>query len=211
MFDTNFVKRFLVFATNIVKSIQILGGCYMKNNNEIGERVRKARQFLGLTQAEFSSKIGISRSHLSNIENGNEFPSHSVVLLMSAIFPIDLYWLQSGTGEMISDDTKEEITKNNNDFEKMLKKLKETFYKDCPYWMQGEFTSFFYNFKRLFELCYKNNNDNPIIASNIICFLSCMLDSDSKDEFRKYKYKIIAELDDIILDKKIVPKLQDDI
>ncbi len=174
----------------------------MKNNNEIGERVRKARQFLGLTQAEFSSKIGISRSHLSNIENGNEFPSHSVVLLMSAIFPIDLYWLQSGTGEMISDDTKEEITKNNNDFEKMLKKLKESFYKDCPYWMQGEFTSFFYNFKRLFELCYKNNNDNPIIASNIICFLSCMLDSDSKDEFRKYKYKIIAELDDIILEKR---------
>ena len=202
MFDTNFIKQFLVFATNIVKSLQILGGCYMKNNNEIGERVRKARQFLGLTQAEFSCKIGISRSHLSNIENGNEFPSHSVVLLMSAIFPIDLYWLQSGTGEMISDDTKEEITKNNNDFEKMLKKLKESFYKDCPYWMQGEFTSFFYNFKRLFELCYKNNNDNPIIASNIICFLSCMLDSDSKDEFRKYKYKIIAELDDIILEKR---------
>lgn len=172
----------------------------MKNNNEIGERVKKARKFLELTQAEFSSKLGVSRSHISNIENGNEFPSHSVILLMSAIFPIDLDWLQSGTGQMISNENKEELQKNKNDFENVINELKDVFNKDCPYWLQDEYSNLVKFFKDLLEACLKNNNDNRIFVSEIIYSLSCMLNSDIVEEYRRHKYKIIADLDDIIIE-----------
>ncbi len=170
----------------------------MKNNNEIGVRIRKARQFLGLTQAEFSSKLGISRSHISNIENGNESPSHSVVLLMGSIFPIDLDWLQSGEGQMISNEQNEELLKNKNDFENAIYKL-EALYKDCPYWLQDEYSNLVNHFKDLLEACLKNNNDNRIFVSEIIYSLSCMLKCNTTEEYRKHKYKIIADLDDVIV------------
>ena len=174
----------------------------MKNNNAIGERIKTARKFLELTQSEFSSKLGISRSHISNIENGNESPSQSVILLMCAIFPIDLMWLQSGVGKMIAQDTKEEILKNNNNFDKILDDLKVSFKKNCSYAEQENYTNLFIQFKELFELCFKVNNDNPIIITEIISFLNCMLNSDSVEEFKNYKYKIIADLDEIQFEKR---------
>lgn len=36
----------------------------------LGEKIKQSRKELGLTQQEFSKKLGISRSNLSDIENG---------------------------------------------------------------------------------------------------------------------------------------------
>lgn len=40
------------------------------NNGSIGERLRKAREFLELKQEEAAEAVGVSRSALSLIENG---------------------------------------------------------------------------------------------------------------------------------------------
>ena len=101
----------------------------MKNNNEMGARVKELRNHFGLTQSEFSSKLGLSRSHISNIENGNEMPSRSVILLMSAIFSVSIGWLQSGEGQMIDEATQDMISKNNNEFEKTLDEISYLFKK----------------------------------------------------------------------------------
>ncbi|CAI3596434.1 MULTISPECIES: helix-turn-helix domain-containing protein [Clostridium] len=36
----------------------------------LGEKIKQSRKELGLTQQEFAKKLGISRSNLSDIENG---------------------------------------------------------------------------------------------------------------------------------------------
>lgn len=41
----------------------------------IGENIKKIRKESGLTQAEFSKKIGISRTYLSDLENNRKSPS----------------------------------------------------------------------------------------------------------------------------------------
>ena len=38
---------------------------------EIGQRIRKNRKALGLSQEELAEKIGISSTHMSHIETGN--------------------------------------------------------------------------------------------------------------------------------------------
>ena len=38
---------------------------------EIGQRIRKNRRALGLSQEELAEKIGISSTHMSHIETGN--------------------------------------------------------------------------------------------------------------------------------------------
>lgn len=43
---------------------------------EIGQRVKKARRRKGLSQDDLADHIGLSRSSISNIENGN----HSVLV-----------------------------------------------------------------------------------------------------------------------------------
>jgi len=41
------------------------------NYYEIGQRIRKYRKALNLTQEQLSDKIGISTTHMSHIETGN--------------------------------------------------------------------------------------------------------------------------------------------
>ncbi|MEM0326824.1 MAG: XRE family transcriptional regulator [Desulfurococcaceae archaeon] len=65
----------------------------------IGDRIRKLRRILGLTQKEFSEKIGISRSRVAEIEAG-EPTKESVLIAISRTFGVSLEWLKYGTGEM---------------------------------------------------------------------------------------------------------------
>lgn len=65
----------------------------------IGDRIRELRRTLGLTQKEFSEKIGLSRSRVAEIEAG-EPTKESVLIAISRTFKVSLEWLKHGTGEM---------------------------------------------------------------------------------------------------------------
>jgi len=67
--------------------------------NTLGDRVKFIRKQYDYTQEEFSQKIGISRTRLSEIEKG-ENPNESVLIAISKVFNIDLNWLKTGIGEM---------------------------------------------------------------------------------------------------------------
>jgi len=43
-----------------------------------GEKIRRWREALGLSQPEAAAKLGLSRSHLGNIETGTYVPSLSL-------------------------------------------------------------------------------------------------------------------------------------
>ena len=61
----------------------------------IGVRIKTARQNLHMKQDQFSSEVGISRTHLSGIENGKDNPSIPLIKLICYKFNINEDWLMS--------------------------------------------------------------------------------------------------------------------
>jgi transcriptional regulator with XRE-family HTH domain len=65
----------------------------------IGERMKEVRTELGYTQKEFAKILGVSQSHLSGVENGNDQPSETFIRFFATTFKISREWLVNGTGE----------------------------------------------------------------------------------------------------------------
>lgn len=64
----------------------------------VGERIKEVRKNLGFNQKAFATELGISQNHVSNIENGKENPSVSLLKLLSLKFNINEKWLSDGIG-----------------------------------------------------------------------------------------------------------------
>lgn len=59
----------------------------------LGDRMRKAREFAGLTQTELSDQIGIARSSISRYEGSHAAPSRPVLLAWSVCTGVSYRWL----------------------------------------------------------------------------------------------------------------------
>lgn len=72
----------------------------------MNERIRELRKHLNLTMEAFGSRIGVSKSTISNIENGNREATEHMIKSICREFGVDYMWLTSGEGEMFveSDD-----------------------------------------------------------------------------------------------------------
>jgi len=66
----------------------------------VGERIKQARELLGLTQTEFASRIGITYKMLGLYERGKYEPPEKVLKLISSTFGVSYEWLTEGKGEM---------------------------------------------------------------------------------------------------------------
>lgn len=66
----------------------------------MNERIKKIRKELGLTQEDFSSKIGLSRNFIAQIETGAKNPSERTILDICREYNINEVWLRTGKGEM---------------------------------------------------------------------------------------------------------------
>lgn len=64
----------------------------------INQRLREVRKILGLNQEKFAKELGVSRTHISNMENGNDNPSSALIKLICMKYNIDENWLINGTG-----------------------------------------------------------------------------------------------------------------
>ena len=65
--------------------------------DNIGKRIKKLREGLGLTQEEFALRVYIARGYLSQIERGKN-PSALVLLAIQNIFGVSKRWLLAGRG-----------------------------------------------------------------------------------------------------------------
>ncbi len=70
--------------------------------SEVTERIKEIRKAMAVTQRVFASSLGISRSHVANLETGNTEPSEHLLLLMCEKFQLNLDWLKLGRGPMSS-------------------------------------------------------------------------------------------------------------
>lgn len=67
----------------------------------MNERLKALRKALGLTQKDFSSKLGISTTGYADIEGGRIAVLDRHVMLVCAAFPqVSESWLRDGTGPM---------------------------------------------------------------------------------------------------------------
>lgn len=74
----------------------------------LGERIKEVRTCKGLTQEQFSGKIGLSRNYVARIEIGERLPSDRTIKDICREFGVDELWLRTGIGEAFSVPTREE-------------------------------------------------------------------------------------------------------
>ena len=72
----------------------------------MNERIRELRKGLNLTMEAFGERIGVSKSTISNIENGNREATEHMIKSICREFGADYIWLTTGEGDMFveSDD-----------------------------------------------------------------------------------------------------------
>ena len=74
---------------------------------EIGRRIFDLRKHLGLNQADFGKRIGVTRSAVCNYENGSRSIGEQVVLAICREFNVSETWLRTGSGDMQTQQTRE--------------------------------------------------------------------------------------------------------
>lgn len=74
-----------------------------------GAKLRETRQRLGITQKEFSSKLGVSLPYLNQMENNNRPISTTVVLALAQEFGFDVTELSTGDAERMVSDMREAL------------------------------------------------------------------------------------------------------
>lgn len=62
----------------------------------VGARIRQQRMELGLTQQELAHRTGVSKSMISQIENGRSYPSISTLYLIGSTLDACFDELMSG-------------------------------------------------------------------------------------------------------------------
>lgn len=66
----------------------------------IGDRIKKLRRELDLTQTDFAVRIGLTQNTVTRYETGDRKPSVSVITLICREFNVNEKWLRTGEGEM---------------------------------------------------------------------------------------------------------------
>ena len=75
----------------------------------IGDRIKKARKSLDLTQEAFATRIGSVQNTITGYESGRRNPSAPVISFICKEFNVNEEWLRGGTGEMFAPDASDEL------------------------------------------------------------------------------------------------------
>lgn len=68
-----------------------------------GERVKEARKSLNLTLEKFGERLGVRKTAISKIENGENNLTEQMLKSICREFNISEDWLRDGTGDMFVD------------------------------------------------------------------------------------------------------------
>lgn len=66
----------------------------------MNDRIKELRKSLGLNQAEFGAKVGISNTAVSKWESGENAVPDSAILNICREFGVNETWLRTGAGDM---------------------------------------------------------------------------------------------------------------
>lgn len=66
----------------------------------IGDNIKKLRNELGMTQANFAARIKLTQGAIASVESGKRELSRQSLMSISREFGVRLEWLETGEGEM---------------------------------------------------------------------------------------------------------------
>lgn len=73
-----------------------------------GNRVRELRKTIGLTLEKFGEPLGVGKTAISNIENGNRNLTDQMIISICREYNVNEEWLRTGEGEMFKKLTPQE-------------------------------------------------------------------------------------------------------
>ena len=73
------------------------------------ERLALVRKTLKLTQREFAEKISVATGFIASMELGDRKVNPRIMKLISAVFNVNLHWLETGQGAIFSDKPEQDI------------------------------------------------------------------------------------------------------
>lgn len=74
----------------------------------MNDRIKELRKALGLTQQDFSERIGVKRNTVAQYEIGRNPPNDTVITLICREFNVNEEWLRTGEGEMFKPKSRNE-------------------------------------------------------------------------------------------------------
>lgn len=68
----------------------------------LGKRIKLIRNKLNMTMEVFGNGIGVTKSTISNIENGNRDASKTIIKLICKEYRVNYFWLTEESGDMFT-------------------------------------------------------------------------------------------------------------
>ena len=102
-----------------------------------GQRVRELRKALNLTLEKFCEPLGVGKTAISNIENGNRNLTNQMIISICREYSVNETWLRTGDGEMLRQPSDEvgyyvedllEYDGNGNAFYDMIIEMMKTYH-----------------------------------------------------------------------------------
>lgn len=75
----------------------------------LGERIKKVRKELDLTQQKLASRLGVKQNTIALIESGKRNTSDQTIISICREFSVSEEWLRTGKGEMFIPSPEEDI------------------------------------------------------------------------------------------------------
>lgn len=88
-----------------------------------GERIKKIRKELRMTQTEFGKKIGMSKQYFSKVENGVVLLNNEKLVAIGDNFHVNLNYLLLGNGEMFFSEKDAKAADQNTCIEDVIDKF----------------------------------------------------------------------------------------
>lgn len=79
--------------------------------DNIGERIGKLIETLGIKKVRFAERLKIDQSYVTQLTNGKRNPSDRTISDICREFNVREEWLRNGSGEMFLDFTEDEFSK----------------------------------------------------------------------------------------------------
>lgn len=135
------------------------------------ERIIQLREALKMSQADFGKKIGLARSGISSVENGQRVVQERHIKLILSAFPdVSEDWLRNGVGEMFKSSSSEA--------ERLVKKY--------------SFPDIVGKLLKVYEGL--NNNQQEAVLEYAQRFIASMIDDDGIEaKVEAYRQELLAE------------------
>ncbi len=89
-----------LLGANLLRLVQLVSKHKRSDEHllEVGQRVRKVRKLLNLTQSEFGDALDVKQTAVTNWESGRRLPDIMSLILLAEKFHITIDWMLRGDG-----------------------------------------------------------------------------------------------------------------